>query len=128
MTYSYWHTWEEGTGASKDVQWYEKWSLKLADGETFAAGNKAQWWWCEDTVITGTTDVLCNIYGYDKNSGTITWTALTVPQGVPATVIDDIEPATMILTNKKATVINKVTAKPDADNKGIKLTPTIGDA
>jgi hypothetical protein len=128
ITYSWWHTWEEGTGAAKGAQFYEKYSIELSDSATFAAGNKAQWWTCESTVITDTTDVMCEIYGYDKSSGKITWTSLSVPQAVPATVTGDIEPATKILMAAGKKQINKVVAKPDADNSGIELTKSITDA
>ena len=98
MGYTYWHTWEEGEGAAKGAQYYEKWTLELADGEKFAAGSKAQWWWCNQKEKKEGSDLIeCNLYMYDEASSSIQYYALWVAPTVPDKVTDSVEPSTVLL-------------------------------
>ena len=63
MTYTYFHSWDDAT--PNEITFNETFEIELADGADFAAGDKAQWFWCDTEPYDGVgTDVMCQIYGY----------------------------------------------------------------
>ena len=90
MTYHYRHSWDDAT--PNEITFYETFEVELADGADFAAGDMAQWFWCETEPYDEAegTDVLCNIYGFDESSNAVTWTSLTLGADQAAKVTGDV--------------------------------------
>ena len=114
MTYHYWHSWDDAT--PNEITFNETFEVELADGADFAAGDKAQWFWCETDPYdeAAGTDVLCNIYGFAESSNAVSWTSLTLGAGLAAKVTGDVEPAIAILGGAKK-ILNKSKLTFDAD-------------